>query len=455
MRTVVKRNPGCLFDAIGTRHGRPHRCLLKQAIPIGNSLVPSTSCRASSLILLSHHSHPSSPSILLFRHNFKTLSPVSSQIENTSTRTSTEKMDPDAAPMGTINPPLGYETWYPTIVALRTAVNAAFPSSPRPTPTSTKEEITAFNTYWRRVFEDLHKQVESDDSIPKFLSTPPIKKFEIIIFTENNGLDCPCCLQDISPANIILENKDGLTKGDLILGLSKYLYGLDLNLDPTSPLSVTTSGGVDDEVGHLLPVIYSEYEITIKPAYPPYLVKGGDRERTLKQELANERRPLGGWPGGGGGSPSDSDLDSTSQVEEQVQKGEVDEEIKRETPDRRQERSKNEEQADVAHVVENVRGGGNTEIPVEFGEDAPAVYKFPAIIYDYSWMNGCGEGPHGEKEIYEHWQGQDMPPVARIWLFACPPESFEERVEKARQGQENEDRFYNAAEGKEIVGKGN
>lgn len=412
-------------------------------------------------------------------------------------------MDPNPATADADIAVLGYETWYPTILALRGAMRAAFPSSPRPTPTSSKEEILGFNTYWRGVFENLHKQVEADDSIPRFLATPPIKKFEINIFTENSGLDCPCCLPDVEPANIILENGDGLTKGDLILGVGKYLYGLDL--DPSSSLVVTGNGGVNEKAGELLPVIDSEYEITIKPAYPPYLVREGDRERTLEEELDNENRPLGGWPMGGAISARAdkrvtpkleqeqeqepepetdvSDLygnfsatmeiektedpsrkqgpDSVSAKLAQLELGDklaVDEDTDKETLDARSAGGEGKEPTgpdpDTATINadpenNNPDDGGDSKPSYVEIEDAPAVYRFPAVIYDYGWMSGCSEGPNGEKEIYAHWTQEGMPPVARIWLFVCPPEVFGERVEGAKAGQENQDRFYNVGEEKD------
>ncbi|KAK4238046.1 hypothetical protein C8A03DRAFT_15449 [Achaetomium macrosporum] len=113
------------------------------------------------------------------------------------------------------------EKWDPTIEAIRTATRAAFPSSPQGPPGTTREE---FRSYWHGIFTQLLSTVGADASIPYYLTSPPVKKFEIKVFDKTHALGCPCCLPEVD-ADIVLENEDGVSKLDLVQGVRDHLYG--------------------------------------------------------------------------------------------------------------------------------------------------------------------------------------------------------------------------------------
>ncbi|KAK3314153.1 hypothetical protein B0H66DRAFT_457315, partial [Apodospora peruviana] len=84
--------------------------------------------------------------------------------------------------------------------------------------------VTAFQSHWRGIFTTLSSEIAADATIPTYLTSPPVKKFEINLFTEDGELGCPCCLPDVQQASITLENENGVTKEDFMRGLTDYLY---------------------------------------------------------------------------------------------------------------------------------------------------------------------------------------------------------------------------------------
>ncbi|KAI5460863.1 hypothetical protein BGZ63DRAFT_387938 [Mariannaea sp. PMI_226] len=111
------------------------------------------------------------------------------------------------------------ETWGLAVRSIKEATKNAFPESPK------DNDISAFQTYWRGVFSQLATTVASDTSIPKFLTFPPSKVFEITVFHEDYGFAaCPCCLPTVKPS-FVIRNINGVTKVDLIEGIAQYMYG--------------------------------------------------------------------------------------------------------------------------------------------------------------------------------------------------------------------------------------
>lgn len=68
----------------------------------------------------------------------------------------------------------------------------------------------------------------SDQSVPEFVTRPPVKKFAIKLF-DNEALEnsrcsyCPCILPDVE-LTILLEDEVGVKKLDIVKGLRNYLY---------------------------------------------------------------------------------------------------------------------------------------------------------------------------------------------------------------------------------------
>ncbi|KAG8159756.1 hypothetical protein KVR01_010393 [Diaporthe batatas] len=127
-----------------------------------------------------------------------------------------EGEDPDS------QPPV-VEKWREAVDAVLAATRAAFPSSPAYDAASPG----AFQSYWRGVFERLHGQVTADGRIPEHLTSPPCREFAVNIFARgagDEGHPCPCCLPWVEPS-VRLENGAGVTKGDLVRGLGRFLYG--------------------------------------------------------------------------------------------------------------------------------------------------------------------------------------------------------------------------------------
>lgn len=129
-----------------------------------------------------------------------------------------EEEDPDS------EPPV-VEKWNEAVEAVLAATRTAFPSSPAYDAASSG----TFQSYWRGVFAQLHKQVTSDSHIPEYLTSPPCKEFVINVFghgvdKDKDGFSCPCCLPWVEPS-VKLQNEAGVTKGDLVKGLGEFLYG--------------------------------------------------------------------------------------------------------------------------------------------------------------------------------------------------------------------------------------
>lgn len=118
--------------------------------------------------------------------------------------------------------PLMVETWHEAVDAVLEATRAAFPKSPAFNAASPE----AFQSYWRSVFARLHERVASDKGIPEQLTSPPSTTFWVNLFAQGPEAEpaCPCCLPDVEPS-VRLEKDARLTKGDLVAGLGRFLYG--------------------------------------------------------------------------------------------------------------------------------------------------------------------------------------------------------------------------------------
>ncbi|KAH6997256.1 hypothetical protein EDB80DRAFT_727472 [Ilyonectria destructans] len=134
---------------------------------------------------------------------FETENPENDAIEFSS--------DSDAEPM--------LEKWHDVVKAIEATTREALFDSP-----SFDSSPVDFKSYWHRIFAGLQDSLTSNPKIPEFLTAPPVKKFTITLFDESGVGGCPCCLPDVTP-NISLENKDGVTKGDLINAFREYMYG--------------------------------------------------------------------------------------------------------------------------------------------------------------------------------------------------------------------------------------
>lgn len=114
------------------------------------------------------------------------------------------------------------ETWHSAVDAILEATRSAFPNSPAfdaaaPGP---------FQAYWRSVFARLHERVAADSTIPEQLTSPPCRTFWVNVFSRSPAAEpaCPCCLPWVEPS-VRLENEAGVTKGDLVEGVGRFLYG--------------------------------------------------------------------------------------------------------------------------------------------------------------------------------------------------------------------------------------
>lgn len=119
--------------------------------------------------------------------------------------------------------PIILEKWPKLVNAIVAATREAFPSSPPFHPASPFE----FQSYWHDTFSRLRDSVLSDPDIPEIVTSPPVKEFDINLFSQKHALGCPCCLPDIE-SQLIIRNEAGVTKGDFIKGLADYLYGQSL-----------------------------------------------------------------------------------------------------------------------------------------------------------------------------------------------------------------------------------
>jgi hypothetical protein len=111
------------------------------------------------------------------------------------------------------------ENWHEVVKEVLEETRQAFSSSPQfdvasPVP---------FQAYWHGIFTRLRDRVVSDARIPENLTSPPISKFNITLVASAPPGGCPCCLPSVEP-NIMLENKQGVSKADFINGLTQYLY---------------------------------------------------------------------------------------------------------------------------------------------------------------------------------------------------------------------------------------
>lgn len=130
-------------------------------------------------------------------------------------------------------PPL-VQTWEESVEAIKKGIRHAFPNS----PAFDAADPSSFQSYWRQVFTELRSSMESDSTIPNHLTSPSTAIFEIRLQKSEHSGECPCCLPQKEP-EIVLRNDNGVTKGDLVIGLVDYLY----NEQSTDVASDTNSKG--------------------------------------------------------------------------------------------------------------------------------------------------------------------------------------------------------------------
>ncbi|CAH0046806.1 unnamed protein product [Clonostachys solani] len=123
------------------------------------------------------------------------------------------------------------EKWKQLVTAIENTTKEAINASP-PFDVSSP---AVFQTYWRDVFSRLRSSVVADNTIPEFLTDPPVKKFSITFMDVLHGLACACCHPEEAQANVTLENATGVTKADLMDGVIEQLYGEKLPRVYTEP----------------------------------------------------------------------------------------------------------------------------------------------------------------------------------------------------------------------------
>ncbi|KAK0657885.1 hypothetical protein B0T16DRAFT_442454 [Cercophora newfieldiana] len=131
--------------------------------------------------------------------------------------------------------------WDPVIKAILSATREAFPlspslaSSPVTADQIEDEEFRVFHAYWRDVFSCLLEKVNSDPSIPEYVTEPPRPKLSVMLYTRVPHDEIPCTsLLPTVEENILLENPDGVTKGDFVTAVGRYLYAPP-SPDPKGP----------------------------------------------------------------------------------------------------------------------------------------------------------------------------------------------------------------------------
>ncbi|KAF2753000.1 hypothetical protein EJ05DRAFT_229168 [Pseudovirgaria hyperparasitica] len=119
-----------------------------------------------------------------------------------------------------------------------------------------------FQEYWQAVMKDVENLIASNEAIPDQLTNPAAKTFRIWVFKQDEDSlnSCPCCLP-ICGDDIVLKNNQGVTKVDLIRGISQYLYA---DVDKFPALHCMDDGSTD-----ALPVASVEFN---------YMTNGGQDE---------------------------------------------------------------------------------------------------------------------------------------------------------------------------------
>lgn len=112
------------------------------------------------------------------------------------------------------------EKWHEVVETITKTTKDAYAVAPRFDPSSP----STFETHWHAVFSQARDSVSADPKIPRHLTTPPATKFTVTLFDAMHGLCCPCGHPPVEP-NIVLENKDGVTKDDFMRTFVEYMYG--------------------------------------------------------------------------------------------------------------------------------------------------------------------------------------------------------------------------------------
>ncbi|KAK4188623.1 hypothetical protein QBC35DRAFT_382141 [Podospora australis] len=86
-----------------------------------------------------------------------------------------------------------------------------------------------FRKFWFEVLTKTAEEVESDNTIPMYLTEPKGKKFTVKFFDKEPtwGCRCPCSLPDVDgeEGKVVIRNEEGVTKGMLVRGVRDYLFG--------------------------------------------------------------------------------------------------------------------------------------------------------------------------------------------------------------------------------------
>ncbi|KAL6412669.1 hypothetical protein AUP68_03874 [Ilyonectria robusta] len=113
------------------------------------------------------------------------------------------------------------EQWHQIADAIKTTTWKAFQKGSSSFPSN-----AAFRSHWYSIFTQLEESILSDQNIPEFLTSPPIKNLTITVIEMQDWLgNCPCCWLQDQETEIALQNDSGVTKGDFIRALKEHLYG--------------------------------------------------------------------------------------------------------------------------------------------------------------------------------------------------------------------------------------
>lgn len=134
------------------------------------------------------------------------------------------------------------EQWHQVAEAIKTTTWGAFQKGSSSFPSN-----AAFRSHWYSIFTQLEESIISDQNIPEFLTSPPIKNLTITVVEMQDWLgNCPCGWLPDQETEIALQNDNGVTKGDFIRALKEHLYG-----------EITETNGEDLESSNFWSFMYS------------------------------------------------------------------------------------------------------------------------------------------------------------------------------------------------------